>query len=886
MRYLRLLRHRLRSLFRRRAVEDELERELSLHMEQLAREQMASGLGEPQARRAARLEFGSPDLTKEQCRDARRVGLLEDLVKDIRYAVRLLVRSPGFALTAVLSLALGIGANTAIFSLVDTVLLRSLPVERPQELVFLQVAGTEGTSGAPPYPCFERLRNETSAFAGMSAFATDQLRVEVDGTIEQVFGQLASGNYFDLLGLKPAAGRLMTPDDEKLDPPVAVISYSYWQRRFGGEPGAIGRTISFRDRIHTIVGVTPAQFWGLDPGRHVDVTLPITQGRRLLADPGAWWFDAVARLRAGTTVEQATVQADTIFQSFMKPGGQSGEFRRTHFDHIELAPAARGLERLRSRFSTSLYVLTLVAWIVLLIACANLGNLLLARGAMRAREFAIRRATGAGAGRLLRQLLTETLLLFMLGMAAGLLVAYITIQGLTGFFAIGRNPILLDVHYDWRLAVFAAGISLAAGLLTGLWPTVRALRIDPQATMKDSGKGLAGSRRTAAAGRVLVVGQVALSLVLLVGAVMFVKTMVNLRAVDLGFSRSRVLTMSLDPMYIGDAAAETREQFWRRTLEHVRALPGVRAASLSVLTPLSGRDTGKLVTVRGFRPRHEQDRIVHLNHVSDDYFRTFGVRLIAGRTFTPRDAQRAPKVAIVNEAAAKAYFPGRSPIGETLSFGESQIYQVVGVVRDYKHMTLREPVPRFAFVPLWQPLDPISRITLAVSSDQPAAGMARAAAREVRAIHTNTLVSDVIEVDEQIAATLVSERLLSTLATAFAALALGLAGIGLYGILSYSVARRRAELGVRMALGASPARVAWGVVSEILLQVAAGLAIGVPAAMAAARTTETLLFGVRPADSENYVISAALLVLVASFAAWLPARRACSIDPCEALRRE
>ena len=886
MRHLRLFRHRLRSLFRLRTVEDELERELSLHLEQLTRERMAAGLSAAEAARAARRAFGAPDLAKEQCRDARRVGLVEDLVKDLGFALRLLRRSPAFALTAVLSLALGIGANTAIFSLVDTVLLRSLPLERPHELVFLQVAGSERRGGAPPYPCFERFRDETSSFYGMAAFAADELRLEVDGTLEQVFGQVASGSYFDVLGLKPAAGRLITMDDERLDPPVAVIGHGYWQRRFGGAPGAIGRTITFRDRVYTIVGVTAPGFWGLLPGRRVDVTLPITQERRLLADGGAWWFDAVARLRPGATVAQATAETDTIFQAFLNGRGRSPDLRRKHFEHVELAPAARGLERLRSRFSRPLYALTLVAGIVLAVACANLASLLLARGAARAREFAIRLATGAGSGRLFRQLLTETLLLFALGTLAGLLLARVAIQGLTGFFAIGRNPILLDVQFDWRLAAFAAAIALGAGLLTGLWPAVRALRTDPQGAIKDGDTRLAGSPRSGAVGRLLVAGQVALSLVMLVAAVMFVRTMANLRAVDLGFSGSRVLTLSLDPLFPEGTAPGAREQFWRGVLERVRGLPGIHAASLSVLTPLSGRDTGKFVTVAGFRPRDETDRIVRLNHVSEDYFRAFGIEVLSGRAFTPRDARDGLKVAVVNEATAKAYFAGRNPIGQTLSFGESAVYHVVGVVRDHKHMSVRQPAPRFAFVPLWQPVDGVSRITLAVSSDQAPSRLARGLADEVRALHPRTLVSDVIGLEEQIDATLLSERLLSTLATTFAALAVALAAVGLYGILSYAVARRRAEFGLRMALGASPARVASGMFKEVLVQVAAGLAIGLPVALLAAHSAEGLLFGITPADPRSYLASAAALTVVACLATWLPARRACAIDPSETLRLE
>jgi predicted permease len=748
----------------------------------------------------------------------------------------------------------------------------------------------------------------------MAAFAADELRIEVDGSVEQVFGQVASENYFDVLGLKAAAGRLMTADDEKLAPPVAVISYGYWRRRFGGTSVAIGRTLTVGDRIYTIVGVTPEGFWGLQPGRQVEVTLPIQREGRLITDAGAWWFDAVARLGPESSVQQprlllppwaeaaasmiglkgdiplsrkrATAELDTIFQSFMKDHDQSGEIRRKHWDHIELPSAARGLDSLRARFSKPLYALTLVAGIILMIACVNLGNLLLARGAARSREFGIRLATGAGSGRLMRQLLTETLLLFLLGAAGGLVVAHLSIQGLTGYFAIGRRPILLAVHYDWRLAAFAVGVTLAAGLLTGLWPAIRALRTDPQAAMKDGEARMVGSRQSSLAARVLVVSQVALSLVLLVAAVMFVRTMVNLSAVDLGFSGSRVLTMSLNPAFAGNPPSNTHDQYWTRVLERVSALPGIRSASLSVLTPLSGRDTGKFVNVSGYQPPSEMDRIVHLNHISEDYFETFGIQLQAGRTFTQKDASNALKVVILNETAASEYFPGKDPIGQTLEFPKAGVYRVVGVVQDSKHMSVREEAPRFAYLLIWQRVDPIGRITLSVSSPQPQAPVAAMVGREVRTIHANTLVSDVIGVKEQIDATLVSERLLSTLAAAFSALALLLAAIGLYGILSYAVARRRAEFGVRMALGARPAHISWGLFRSVATQVGIGIAIGLPAAMVAGRALQGLLYEVTPGDPANYLVSAAMLAMMAGVAAWLPARRACSIDPTEALRRE
>jgi predicted permease len=888
MRWLQIWRLRLRALLRGGAVDRDLNDELRDHLQYLTDEYLAQGLTPRAARERALREFGGVTHLQEACRDARGVSWLTNAVQDVKYGARLLRRTPGFTIAAVLTLALGVGANTAIFSLVSAVLLRTLPVERPEELVFIQTAGSEGRGGTPPYPYFERVRAETTAFAGIAGVAGDDLRFEVDDTLEQAYGEIVSGNYFDMLGVKPVVGRLLTMEDEKLDPPVAVIGYGYWQRRFGGDLRAIGTQVTFAERVFTIVGVTPPPFWGMSPGRQVDVMLPITQARGMLTNLQTWsWFTAVARLKSGTTVEQATAQADTVFQSFMNTGLQTDEMRAKHFARIELTSAARGPERLRSRFAKPLYVLTLVAAFVLIIACVNLGNLLLVRGTARTREFAIRLATGAGSGRLLRQLLTETCLLFLLGALAAIPIAFVVIRAVTGFFAIGRLPIVLDVRYDWTLAAFAVVVALVAAIAAGLRPALRAARMDPHAAMKDGDGRVAGSHRVTMSARALVASQVALSFILVVGALMFVKTIVNLRSVDLGFTGERVLTMSLDPVLPGDGSrGARREQFWRRVLEHVRAIPGVRAASLSVLTPLSGRDTGRAIAVAGFQPQSRADATVRLNHVSEDYFRTFGIELVRGRDFTPKDAVRAAKVAIINEAAERAYFAGRSAIGETLRFGESNVYEVVGVVRNYKHRNLREAAPRFAFVPMWQPLDGISRITLAVSSLEPAAAVARAVAQEVRAIHPSTLISDVIGVEEQIDATLVSESLLSTLASSFAALAVGLAAIGLYGVLSYSVARRRSEFGVRLALGARPTRIASGIFREVAIQVGVGVAIGIPAALVIARSAESLLFGVTTSDPRNYVVSVAALVAVATVAAYLPARRAARVDPMLALRSE
>ena len=813
---------------------------------------------------------------------------VDNLHQDLRYALRTLRGNPGFTAVVVLTLAIAIGANTAIVSLLQTVLLRELPVMNPQELVFIRTAGDRGLGGAPPYPYFERIRNEGSSSSGMAAFAADELRVEVEGSVEQVFGQVASGNYFQVLGVTAAAGRLMTTGDERLDPPVAVMSYGYWQRRFGGASSAIGRTLTFRDRAFTIVGVTPPGFHGLEPGRQVDVTLPITLEPAMVGNADAQWFNAVARLRPGIEIRQAAAQANASVQSFRADRTRSAAGARAQFDRIELTPASRGLDRLRARFSGPLYVMTLVTAILLLTACANLGGLLLVRGAMRTREFALRLAAGASPGRLLRQVLTETLVLFVLGATAGLVVAYIALEGLTGFFAMGRRPILLDAQYDWRLILYAVGVTLATGLLTGVWPALRALRIEPQTAMKNDHALGAATRSAKAAGwrrssarRVLVAGQVALSLALLVAASLFARTMVNLRAADLGFTSSGVLTMSVDPALPPDDKTGAREQLWTQWLERIGGLPGVRSASLSVLTPLSGRNTGTAIAVPGSNVRGE----VRLNHVSEDYFRTFGIAVVAGRSFTRQDATGTLKALVLNETAARVAFAGRSPLGEGVELGDAGLYRVIGVVRDSKHLSVRESAQPFAFVPLSQPVNPISRLTLSVASATPGPAIARAVADEVRAIYPNTLVSDVIGVEAQVDETLMSERLLSTLATGLAVLVLTLAAIGLYGIVSYAAAARTREFGIRLALGAPRSRVAGGVIAEAMLPVASGIAIGLPLALLIARAGQRLLFGVTPTDATSYLVGAGALALVAAAAAWLPARRACGLDPAETLRR-
>jgi predicted permease len=812
-----------------------------------------------------------------------RVVWFEHAVQDVKYACRQLLRAHGFAAVALVSVTFGVGVNTAMLGLADAVLFRSLPVDDPEELVFVSTTGPRRGLGVPPYPWLERMRTDAQSFDELAAFATDELRISVDARAEQVLGQVVSGSYFDVLGLEPAAGRLLTPADERLEPPIAVIGYSYWQRRFGGAPDAVGRSVQFGGRIHTIVGVTPPAFSGLNPGRDVDLTLPITAAPGLVANTRVFGtFRVIARLGDGVELEQAAAESRVVSSAFVAAGGLPADAGDS-IDAVELSRAANGLDGLRSRFSASLYVLVSLSAVVLIAACVNLGNLLLARGARRSRELAIRAATGASYGRLVRQLLTETLLLFLIAGAVGSFVAYSITRAIASYFSIGRTPIVLSVGFDWRFVSLAAGVALTAGLVTGLWPAVRALRLDPQVALKDRAEE--GSSRLRVASRALLAGQVALALVALVMASLFMRTTANLRAVETGFTSDGVLTLSVEADFPGDTAATDLMQFWTRTLQAVRALPDVRSASMSVLTPLSGRDSVQAVAVRGLPPPIEGNRTIRFNPVSDDYFKTFGMRLISGRVVTLADTAVSQKVVVVNAAAA-ALFGGREPIGEVLELGESGSFTVVGVVENHKHLSLRETDAAFAFVPLTQASADVSRVTLSARTNGPTAVVARAVTREVQNVRADALVSDVVDVVEQVEATTVSERLMAALTTLFSGLVLALAAVGLYGVLSYSVVQRQAETGLRLALGARPLQVALEIVRSVLPPIAIGVGIGVAVALAISPLARRLLFGVDMRDALGYSVATSVVTGVALLAVVLPACRAAKTSPIVALKAE
>jgi predicted permease len=884
-------------LFRwRRRQEEELDAEIQQHLDEAMRALVERGKTADEARANALREFGNVGLVKEVTREMWGWASLERLWQDLRFGLRMLLKHKGITVVAVLSLALGIGANTAIFSLIDAVLLKMLPIERPEELYFIQNVGPHRLGGgAPPYPCFERFRDQNQSFAGLAAFTQRDLRIRIDGQREEVMGQFVSGNYYSLLGVGTVLGRALGPADDLVpqkggpDGLVAVISYNYWTRRFGRSPEIIGKVVQVGADSVTIVGVTSPEFYGLFPGTEIDISLPIMfEGASRLADKESWWFQAVGRLKPNASVAQAQAELNAIFQPFMDETSVSAEMRREAFARIELAPASKGLDTLRRQFSQPLGALMAIAAFVLLIACANIANLLLARAAARRKEFAVRLALGAGRLRLARQLLTESLLLVTLGGLLGLLFARWGGAFLASFFATGSNRLFVKLTLDHRVLLFTVGVSLLTGLIFGLAPAWQATGIDPGPALKESAKTTTRSRSRF--GKSLVVAQVALSLLLLVGAGLFVQTLRNLKNVDAGFQRDGVVTMHVNPsvaIYQGARLAN----LWKEILARVEKLPGMRSASFSTLSPLDGNDRGVRVEVAGFTPSVERDQDIRLNQVSPGFFQTFGIMLSQGRFFTEDDNEIAAKVAVLNETAARFYFGNHNPIGGQLSFKRGQkatpiSYQVVGVVKDSRYSNLREPDTRLVYLPVPQALDQLGRLTLGIRAVGQTTDLMNAVRNELRAAGNDILVTDVMTLDERVDQSLLQERLVAMLSLFFGLLALLLASIGLYGVMSYDVARRTNEIGIRMALGANASRVVQLVLRETLLWVALGVALGLGAAFAMTRWVESLLFGLKAHDPLVMGVAALVLLVVAAIAGYLPARRAARVDPLVALRRE
>jgi len=892
------LRLRIRSLLGPRRTERELDDELGFHFEQQVAENLAAGMPRAEAERAARRLFGSIAHVEDECRDARGLRLLFDAVHDLRYAGRTFRRSPGFAVAAVLTLALGIGANTTVFSIADAVLLKMLPVPEPQRLVQILRPDvmTSEYSDTFSFVEYREMQQDLNPLAELAAerppFAA-QVAIN-GGPPESVRRSAVSGNYFQMLGVPPVMGRTLDPsfDNEAGRHPQAVISYGFWTRRFNRDRTVIGRSIRIGGAPFEIVGVAGAGFSGMQVGAMADVWIPLAmEPVPLLRARGAAMMRLFGRLHPGVSAGQALAPLQVSFhRSQMEslrrapPGTPARVFDRVAQMKLKIEPAGRGVSPLRARYGQPIAIVFAVVAGVLLLACGNVANLLLARASARQREMAVRVSLGAGRSRLVRQLLTESLLLAGAAGAAGLAAAQWTVPVLVSMLAPADSPVQLAAGLDLRVLAFTAGISLLTVLAFGVSPALRVSKVDVHGALKSGGR-----LRSAAMvrdGRLLLALQMAVSLMLLLVSSLLVRTLINLHGVDAGFDRQNLMTAYLQ--YRGAEKGDRLRPIWDEMLRRVSSIPRVESASVSIGGPFGGAmGIFALRTVSGTPDMAGN----WLTPISANYFATLGTRVVVGRDFEPRDfATGAPRVAILNQAAARRHFGDRSPLGQRVSDFEKsppQWMEVVGVAPDMKFDSLRTATPPIVYTPYTQGTGAGSPfLSLEVRARRDSGSLGPVLRREVAAANPQIAVADVKPLTETIDNTLIRERLLARVGSFFGALALLLAAIGLYGTVTYSVARRTQEIGVRIALGARSEQVLRMVLGEALRTVAVGALIGIVGGVFAARLIASLLFGVQPHDAGTMASATLLLGVTACSAAFVPAARACRTDAVDALRSE
>jgi putative ABC transport system permease protein len=881
-------------LLRRDRVERQLDAELRDHLERLTNDYRRSGLSEREARRRARLEFGGLEQVKEECRDVRGTRWLDEIVQDLRYGFRLLRQSPAFTFVAVASLALGIGANSAIFALVDGVLLKSLPVREPQRLILLD-------DGSWTNPIWEQVRaRQLEISDGAAAWNDVRFDLARAGATEFVEGLWTSGSFFDVLGVPAVLGRTFTVADDNRgggpDGPVAVISYAFWQRRFGGEASVIGQTLTLDRTPFTIVGVTPPSFLGPSQGRSFDVAVPLgTQAivrgpGHWLDDRSTWVLEIMARLKPGQTVELATsalrsVQPQ-IREATLPDGWPQPMLDQYLKEGLTFVGAAAGPSGFRTRYQQPLWIIMAVVAIVLLIACANIANLMLARAATRRHELTLRLALGASRFRIARQLLVESLLLASLGGVLGLLFARWGSWIIVRQLSTPRSTVVLDLTLDWRVVGFTALVAVVTALLFGVAPALRMRRVDPNDALKEQGRTFVGEGRHSI-GTWLLGAQVALTLVLVVGAGLFVRTFGKLATLDIGLDKDAVLVVDVD-LSQTSVDPEARHALYERVRAAAAAVPGVAGAGLSLITPVSGAGWNGPVELKDRPEVPTRERMTFLNSATPGWFATYGSRLRAGRDFDARDVDGAPAVAVANQTFIRRYVKG-DPLGQIVRFERGpegvQPVQIVGVVQDAAYRSVRDPIPPVLYLPLLQAhTKGPGRLNLSVR-----------AASGSPVLLTRSVAAAISQVDPDLSLTfrplaafvdgaLVRERLLAMLSGFFGGLALLLAGIGLYGMTSYSVNRRRAEIGIRMALGAHSSSVVALMFRRIAWPVGLGLVIGAALSYWASRYVTTLLYNLDARDPATFIGAAVFLCAVSAVAAWLPARRAARIDPARVLR--
>jgi predicted permease len=852
---------------------------------------------------------------------------MANLWQDLRFSLRLLAKNPGFTLIAVLTLALGIGANTAIFSVLDSVLLRSLPVLHPEQLVTLSDPDEHGSSFGSEggdrsllaYSEFEHFRDHNEIFSGI--FAADSSLPQLEVTIpdsssntraqkESARVRLVSGDYFATLGVTPAAGTFFTPevDRARAGSPIAVVSFAFWKQRFALDPRVLGKTIQIRETSFQIVGVTPPGFFGETVGASPDLWIPmmmqdsIYPGRDLLSPAKDLtnmhiWLQVIARLKPGVTPEQAKASVNVVFKNLLesKVGASISADERLHAldQRINLQPAARGSSVLREHFGQPLKILMALVVLVLLIACANVANLLLARGAARQREFAMRIAIGAGRARLIRQLLTEGLLLAMSGAVAGLLLAQwadaLLLRMVSGT-ASGNPSTYLDLQPDGRMLGFTLGVTLLTTLLFALIPSLYSTRLDLTPVLKSSPAGMPRdvSHRRIPAGKILVVTQVAVSVILLVSAGLFVRSLSKLSAVSLGYNRENLILFRVDAgatSFKGPAVM----RFHQALLEHLSAIPGVGGVTLSSDGLFSHSDSADPIAVEGYTAKSGQEIHSRMDHIGPGYFSTVGISVLYGREIGLQDSGNAPRVGLVNQAFVQSFFANTNPIGKHVTDtypGNPGVVEIVGVVADAKYNSLREKSQPRLYVPFFNPLWEHSFAVYEIRTYANAGSIGALLRQAVQQVNASVLPIEIHTMSGLVDESLQTDHFIKQLASAFSLLALLLAAIGLYGLMAYTVSRRTRDIGIRLALGAEQGNILWQVLRETLALVLVGIIIGVPCALGGAHLVHSMLFGLGFADPVTILFAATLLTIVAALAGFLPAWRASQVDPMVALRYE